>query len=76
MNESIRTDLRDFFNILEKEHPGIKHNAYGSMTKISKILRSIPSDQGKKCSKCGKGCTGDVCSVCRTLNVLTSNKQI
>ncbi|MDQ3888688.1 MAG: tRNA 2-thiocytidine biosynthesis TtcA family protein, partial [Thermoproteota archaeon] len=32
MNESIRTDLREFFNRLEKDHPGIKYNAYSSMT--------------------------------------------
>jgi cytoplasmic tRNA 2-thiolation protein 1 len=76
MNESIRTDLRKFFNMLEKEHPGIKYNAYSSMTKISKTLRSVQSDEGKKCSMCGRGCTGEVCSVCRTLTALTSNKQI
>jgi cytoplasmic tRNA 2-thiolation protein 1 len=76
MNESIRTDLREFFNRLEKDHPGIKHNAYNSMMKISKTLRNAPASEGKKCSICGRGSTGDVCSVCRTVSVLTSNKQI
>lgn len=78
MNESIRTDLREFFNRMEKAHPGIKHNAYNSMIKVSKTLRNIPGDQGKKCSVCGRDSTGDVCSVCKTVSVLTSssNKQI
>jgi uncharacterized protein (TIGR00269 family) len=76
MNESIRTDLREFFNMLEKEHPGIKHNAYNSMMKISKTLWSVPSGEGKKCSMCGRSSIGDVCSVCKTVSILTSNKQI
>ena len=71
MNESIRTDLREFFNRLERDHPGIKYNAYRSMTKISKVLRSsMPPSQTKKCSRCERVSTGDICSVCRTLSIL------
>lgn len=76
MNESIRTDLRQFFNDLEKEHPGIKLNAYNSMMKISKTLRNAPSIEGRKCNVCGRDSTGKVCSVCKTVGLLTSNKQI
>jgi cytoplasmic tRNA 2-thiolation protein 1 len=71
MNESIRTDLREFFNRLERDHPGIKYNAYRSMTKVSKVLRSNMSpSETKKCSRCGRVSTGDLCSVCRTLSAL------
>ena len=71
MNESIRTDLREFFNRLERDHPGIKYNAYRSMIKISKVLRSsMPPSQTKKCSRCARVSTGDICSVCRTLSIL------
>lgn len=76
MNESIRTDLREFFNGLERDHPGIKHNAYNSMIKISKILRGAQSTKGRKCTMCWRDSTGDICSVCKTVTVLTSNKQI
>src|SRR5688572_10437892 len=69
MNESIRTDLREFFNKLEKEHPGIKHNAYNSMMKIARTLRDIPAGEGRKCSVCGRGSTGEVCSVCKTVSI-------
>jgi uncharacterized protein (TIGR00269 family) len=75
-DESIRTDLREFFNMLEKDHPGIKHNSYNSMMKISKTLRSVPSAEGKKCSVCARDSSGDLCSVCKTVSMLTSNKQI
>jgi cytoplasmic tRNA 2-thiolation protein 1 len=71
MNESIRTDLREFFNRLERDHPGIKYNSYRSMTKVSQVLRnSMPPSQPKKCSRCGCVSTGDICSVCRTLSIL------
>jgi cytoplasmic tRNA 2-thiolation protein 1 len=71
MNESIRTDLREFFNRLERDHPGIKYNGYKSMTKVSKVLRSsMPSSGIKKCSRCGHVSTGDICSVCKTLSIL------
>jgi cytoplasmic tRNA 2-thiolation protein 1 len=76
MNESIRTDLREFFNKLEKERPGIKHNTYNSMMKISKTLRSNPGTEGRKCLACGRDSTGYFCSVCKTVDVLASNKQI
>jgi cytoplasmic tRNA 2-thiolation protein 1 len=76
MNESIRTDLREFFNRLERDHPGIKYNAYNSMMKISKTLRDSPGTEGRKCSACGRDSTGEVCSVCKTVRILASNKQI
>jgi cytoplasmic tRNA 2-thiolation protein 1 len=72
MNESIRTDLREFFNRLERDHPGIKYNAYKSMMKVSKVLRSsMPSSEIKNCSRCGHVSTGVICSVCKTLSILT-----
>jgi cytoplasmic tRNA 2-thiolation protein 1 len=76
MNESIRTDLREFFNRLERDHPGIKYNAYNSMMKIAKTLRDSPGTEGRKCSVCGRDSTGEVCSVCKTVRILASNKQI
>ncbi|MCI0558407.1 MAG: TIGR00269 family protein [Nitrososphaera sp.] len=77
MHESIRTELREFFNILEKDHPGIKYNAYNSMMKVSKVLRgSVANGSGKKCAQCGRDSTGEICSVCMTAGLLTSNKQI
>jgi cytoplasmic tRNA 2-thiolation protein 1 len=72
MNESIRTDLRGFFNRLETDHPGIKYNAYKSMIKVSNILRDniSSSSQINKCTRCNRVSTGNICSVCRTLSVL------
>jgi uncharacterized protein (TIGR00269 family) len=85
MNESIRTDLREFFNRLEKAHPGIKYNSYKSMMKVSKILRNTQKqsegkekEKKRKCLECGRDSTGEICSVCKVVRALTlsSNKQI
>jgi uncharacterized protein (TIGR00269 family) len=72
MKESIRTDLSEFFNKLEGEHPGIKNNAYVSMMKVSERLRSsFTAPRGdKKCKICGRDSTGEVCSVCKTTRSL------
>jgi uncharacterized protein (TIGR00269 family) len=77
MNESIRSDLRIFFNQLEKSHPGLKYNAYNTMLKVSKVMRDSGSEtSGTKCETCGRISTGNVCSVCSLVQVLSSNKQI
>lgn len=77
MNESIRSDLRVFFNEMEKRHPGMKYNAYNTMLKVSKVMRdSGPQSGRRKCSSCGRISTGEICSVCSLVNVLSSNKQI
>ena len=77
MNESIRTDLREFFNRMEKEHPGIKNNAYASMVKVSEKLRATAEPRGyRKCTVCGRDATGDVCSVCKTVGALKTKPQI
>ena len=67
MNEGIRTEIRNFLNLLEKNHIGIKNNMYKSILKVSSILREEPGKIWKNCSKCGTECTGDVCAVCNTL---------
>jgi uncharacterized protein (TIGR00269 family) len=76
MHESIRTTLRVFFNNLESAHAGIKYNAYNSMTKISKILKTLSNgsiSHSKRCSFCGRISTNSICSVCKTLQVLSKN---
>lgn len=78
MHESIRSDLREFLNKLEKDHTGIKYNAYNSMIKISRSLKSLSSmvTGCNKCSICGRNSTGTICSFCKTLQVLGGHKSI
>ena len=73
MNEGIRTEIRNFLNSLEKSHSGIKNNMYRSILKISSTLKDSSNSEWKTCSKCGNECTGEICSVCSTLNSLRLN---
>ena len=76
MHESIRTDIREFISKMEKNHAGIKYNAYNSMMKISEKLKTLPSIyKYTKCSVCQKDCLGDICSVCRTVQILNNNNN-
>jgi uncharacterized protein (TIGR00269 family) len=80
-DESIRSVFRSHLNNLEKIHPGIKYNAYSSILKIAKKVRSANSlrdsnvNDGirkthKLCIICNRDSSNRICSVCRTIDLL------
>ncbi|HEY7228099.1 MAG TPA: TIGR00269 family protein [Nitrososphaeraceae archaeon] len=72
-DESIRSAFRSHLNNLEKIHPGIKYNAYNSILKIAKKIKytnDVINREHSRCSVCNRESSGDICSVCRTLNML------
>lgn len=75
MNEGIRTEIREFLNSLEAKHSGIKNNMYRSVMKISQVMKNANYKQKRICSKCGSGCTGEICSVCDMLVNLKQDKS-
>ena len=70
MNEGIRTEIREFLNRLEKEHAGIKYNAYNTMLKVAKRLKDSASKEHGKCIFCGRDSTNEICSVCSMMITL------
>ena len=75
MHESIRTAIRQFLNKFENEHPGMKYNMYGSITKISKALKSsMQTPAARICAICRRECTSEICASCRTVKSLTSEE--
>ncbi len=70
MNEGIRTEIREFLNRLEKEHAGIKYNAYNTMVKVAKRLKDSASKEHGKCILCGRDSTNEICSVCSMMITL------
>lgn len=64
MSEGIRTEIREFLNSLERQHAGIKNNLYGSVVKVSSIIKNADVKKKTKCGTCGAECTGEICSVC------------
>jgi cytoplasmic tRNA 2-thiolation protein 1 len=75
MKESIRSEIREFINRLEIDHPGIKYNTFNTMMKVSESMLNKPRISFA-CGKCGRDASGSICSACKTLRVLGSNKQI
>ena len=64
MNEGIRTEIREFLNVLEARHSGVKNNLFRSALKISQALKNVNVKQRHSCLRCGSQCTGKICSVC------------
>src|ERR671911_653111 len=69
-DESIRSEIREFFNSLEETRSGIKYNTYNSLLKISKILKKSDSSVKNKCTICGLDSTQSICSVCKNIKIL------
>jgi cytoplasmic tRNA 2-thiolation protein 1 len=68
MKESIREEIRQFLNDLEKVHPGIKYNTYKSIVDISASIRKQGEDLPiirRACVKCGRDSAEQICSVCK-----------
>jgi uncharacterized protein (TIGR00269 family) len=80
-DESIRSAFRGHLNNLEKIHPGIKYNAFSSILKIAKKVKSanVPNisnvsggvqQEHRRCIICNRDSSNRICSVCRTLDLL------
>ena len=74
MNEGIRTEIREFLNLLENKHSGVKNNFYQSTQRLSKLVKDANYKKKSICEICGNECTGKVCSVCNTILKLKENK--
>jgi cytoplasmic tRNA 2-thiolation protein 1 len=72
-DESIRSEIREFFNSLEETRSGAKYNTYNSLLKISKILKNYDNSVKNKCRICGHDSTRPVCSVCKNIKILKND---
>ena len=72
MNEGIRTEIREFLNLLESNHSGIKNNMYNSVLKIAQVTKKANHKEKQNCSVCGNECSGNICSVCKMITRLTN----
>jgi uncharacterized protein (TIGR00269 family) len=65
MHEGLRSEVRDYLNVMEANHPGIKNVLLrSSLDVISHYARS--SDKvAVPCTNCGKPSSSGLCNVCR-----------
>jgi cytoplasmic tRNA 2-thiolation protein 1 len=65
MHEGLRSEVRDYLNMMEANHPGIKNVLLGSsLDVISRYARSSEK-RSVPCSSCGKPSSRGLCNVCR-----------
>ncbi len=65
MHEGLRGEVRDYLNVMEANHPGIKNVLLrSSLDVISHYARS-PEKGTVPCTSCGKPSTSGLCNVCR-----------
>ena len=65
MHEGLRSEVRDYLNMMEANHPGIKNVLLrSSLDVISRYARSSEKES-VPCSSCGKPSSNGLCSVCR-----------
>jgi len=74
-NESIRTEIRQILVDLEKKHPGIKLNTMRSINKILDNTENISEKPLQKCEVCNFPSSDKICSVCKTVNLVSSWKD-
>jgi uncharacterized protein (TIGR00269 family) len=76
MNESIRSEMREILNRLEKAHPGMKYVGLGSVLDISRNIETVQQRKVNQCTECGLPTSGVVCSVCQMKTTVSNWQQI
>lgn len=70
MHEGLRSEVRDYLNMTEANHPGMKNVLLRSSLDVVSHY-SHASDKGSvPCSRCGKPSSNGVCNVCRMRTII------
>jgi uncharacterized protein (TIGR00269 family) len=73
MHEGLRSEVRDYLNMMEANHPGIKNVLLrSSLDVISRYAHSYEKES-VPCRSCGKPSSGGLCNVCRMKAMVEEN---
>jgi len=65
MHEGLRTEVRDYLNLMEAGHPGIKNVLLKSSLDVISRYRGADSKASVPCADCGRPSSSGLCNVCR-----------
>ncbi len=65
MHEGLRSEVRDYLNSMEANHPGIKNVFLRSSLDVISRYAHSSDKQTVPCSSCGKPSSNGLCNVCR-----------
>lgn len=68
---SLRAKIKEFLNVSEDRHPGIKNNVMESFKQILTFENDIPA-RLNECEVCGEPTSSDVCKACELKELLQS----
>ncbi|HEY6283464.1 MAG TPA: TIGR00269 family protein [Nitrososphaerales archaeon] len=65
MHEGLRSEVRDYLNTMEANHPGIKNVLLRSSLDVISHYAQTSDKKSIPCSSCGKPSSNGLCNVCR-----------
>ena len=65
MHEGLRSEVRDYLNMMEANHPGIKNVLLRSSLDVISRYAHSSDKQSVPCSNCGNPSSNGLCNVCR-----------
>jgi uncharacterized protein (TIGR00269 family) len=65
MHEGLRSEVRDYLNVMEANHPGIKNVLLRSSLDVISRFARTSEKESVPCRNCGKPSSSGLCNVCR-----------
>jgi uncharacterized protein (TIGR00269 family) len=65
MHEGLRSEVRDYLNMMEANHPGIKNVLLRSSLDVISHFAHSSEKEAIPCVRCGKPSSNGLCNVCR-----------
>jgi cytoplasmic tRNA 2-thiolation protein 1 len=76
MHEGLRSEVRDYMNQMEANHPGIKNVMLRSSLDVISHYAKIEEKHSVPCSVCGKPSSSGLCNVCRMQATLRQHVKL
>ena len=73
MHEGLRSEVRDYLNMMEVNHPGIKNVLLRSSLDVISRFSRTSEKESVPCRSCGKPSSNGLCSVCRMKAMIEGN---
>lgn len=75
-HESFRSEIRNFINKTEENHPGTKHTILKAFEKMYPTLsKKFANVQLNKCKKCGEPTSNKICQACKMEKQIKQKEQ-
>jgi cytoplasmic tRNA 2-thiolation protein 1 len=65
MHEGLRSEVRDYLNVMEASHPGMKNVLLRSSLDVISRFSHSSEKRSLPCANCGKPSSSGLCNVCR-----------